>query len=140
VIGRGRVELRPAGYGIISVIWPAMVKVITPPHMHMSVETLSSAGMFASKTVAAPGVHGAVVAGMHGIGVSTPNAAAVAAATIGFAGDMHMPKGMMFSIGTISMILAAGISLVSIIFVGSTTSELGATPNEHIIIAPMQTC
>src|ERR1700677_4921005 len=125
------------GYGIISVIWPAMVKVITPPHMHMSVETLSSAGMLASSTVAAPGVHGAVVAGMHGIGVSTPNAAAVAAATTGFAGDMHMPKGMMFSIGTMSMILAAGMLLVIIIFVGSTTSVLGAIPNEHIIIAPI---
>jgi hypothetical protein len=24
--------------------------------------------------------------------------------------------------------------------VGSTTNELGATPNEHIIIAPIQTC
>jgi hypothetical protein len=36
---------------------------------------------------------------MHGMGVSTPKAAAVAAATEGFAGDMHMPKGMMFTKG-----------------------------------------
>jgi hypothetical protein len=37
---------------------------------------------------------------MHGIGVNTPMAAAVAAATAGFAGDMHMPNGVMFAIGT----------------------------------------
>ena len=48
----------------------------------------------------APGTHGAEVAGMHGMGVNTPIAAAVAAATAGFAGDMHMPNGMMFAIGT----------------------------------------
>jgi hypothetical protein len=96
--------------------------------------------MLANITVAAPGTQGAVVAGMHGIGVKTPNAAAVAAATTGFAGDMHIPKGMMLVIGMLSMILAAGISLVIIIFVGRTTSELGATPNVHIIIAPIQTC
>jgi hypothetical protein len=36
---------------------------------------------------------------MHGIGVSTPMAAAVAAATAGFAGDMHMPNGMMLTMG-----------------------------------------
>jgi hypothetical protein len=36
--------------------------------------------------------------------------------------------------------LAAGMLLVIIIFVGSTTSVLGAIPNVHIIIAPLQTC
>jgi len=49
-------------------------------------------GISPSITVGAPGTHGATVAGMHGIGVSTPIAAAVAAATIGFAGDMHIAK------------------------------------------------
>jgi len=96
--------------------------------------------MFASSTVAAPGTQGVVVAGMHGIGVNTPNAAAVAAATTGFEGDMHIPKGMILVMGIWSMIFAAGISLVIILFVGSTTSELGATPNVHIINAPIHTC
>jgi len=40
---------------------------------------------------------------MQGIGVSTPNAAAVAAATVGFAIDMHIPNGMMFIIEMWSM-------------------------------------
>ena len=96
--------------------------------------------MLASSTVGAPGTQGVVVAGMHGIGVSTPNAAAVAAATTGFEGDMHIPNVMILVIGMWSMIFAAGISLVIILFIGSTTSELGATPNVHIIIAPKQTC
>jgi len=72
---------------------------MTPPHMHISVEVLSRVGIIASITVGAPGTHGATVMGMHGIGVSTPIAAAVAAATVGFDGEMHMPKGMMFTIG-----------------------------------------
>ena len=50
-------------------------------------------------TVGAPTIQGAAVAGTHGIGVSTPSAAAVAAATVGFAGDEHMPKGMMLTSG-----------------------------------------
>jgi hypothetical protein len=36
---------------------------------------------------------------MQGMGVSTPMAAAVAAATMGFAGDMHIAKGMMLAMG-----------------------------------------
>jgi hypothetical protein len=76
---------------------------------------------------------------MQGIGVSTPSAAAVAAATSGLAGDMHMPNGMIFIIGMWSMMLASGTMLVITLFVGNTTSELGAIPMVHIIIAPMQT-
>jgi len=52
----------------------------------------------------------------------------------------HMPKGMMLVIGMWSMMLASGTSPVKTLFVGSTTSELGAIPMVHIIIAPMQTC
>src|ERR1700723_2017766 len=129
-----------SSYGTITVNSPGSTKLITPAHMHISVEVLSSVGMSPSITVGAPGTHGATVMGMHGIGVSTPIAAAVAAATIGLAGDMHMPNGMMFTIGILSMMLASGISLVKTMFVGRTTSELGAIPMVHIIIAPMQTC
>ena len=50
-------------------------------------------------TVGEPGVQGDVVAGTHGCGVKTPSAAAVAAATCGFAGDWHMPNGMILVIG-----------------------------------------
>ncbi len=71
-----------------------------PAHMHMHVDVLLRMGMLPSSTVGEPGIQGAAVAGMQGMGVNTPSAAAVAAATIGFAGEMHMPNGMMFIIGT----------------------------------------
>ena len=78
---------------------PGLTTLIMPVHMHISVHVLSSVGLLANSTVGAPGTQGAVVTGIHGIGVSTPKAAAVAAATDGFAGDMHMPNGMMFTMG-----------------------------------------
>ena len=77
-----------------------------------------------------PGAHGAAVAGTHGMGVSTPIAAAVAAATIGLAMDWHMPKGVMFTIGLLSMMLAAGV-VASTLLAGSTTNVEGATPKLH---------
>jgi len=131
---------RYSAYGTITVISPGMMMLMTPAHMHISVDVLSSVGISASKTVGAPGTHGATVMGMQGIGVNTPIAAAVAAATIGFAGDMHMANGMMLTIGMKSMMLASGTSSVITMLVGNTTSELGAMPMVHINIAPMQTC
>jgi len=83
--------------------------------------------MFPIKTVGAPTAHGAGVTGTQGIGVNTPNAAAVADATVGFARDWHIPKGRIFASGLLSIILAAGVC-VSTRFCGSTTKELGATP------------
>jgi len=76
----------------MTVISPGMVMLMTPAHMHMRVEVLSRVGISASRTVGAPGTQGATVMGMQGMGVRTPMAAAVAAATMGLAGDMHMPK------------------------------------------------
>jgi hypothetical protein len=114
--------------------------LMTPPQMHMHFELLSSAGMFAIMTVGEPGTHGAGVFGMHGIGVSTPSAAAVSAATVGLAGLVHMPNGMMFTSGLLSMMFAAGMLLLCVRLTGSTTSADGATPNEHISCAPIVTC
>jgi hypothetical protein len=87
--------------------------------------------------VGTPGVHG-VVTGTHGMGVSTPSAAAVAAATVGLAGERHMPSVGMFTMGAQSMMLAPGG--VAAVTVGTTTMRLaGATPIEHCIIDPMLT-
>jgi hypothetical protein len=105
----------------------------------MHLDTLSSAGMPPIVTVGAPGTHGEVVAGMHGIGVSTPSAAAVAAATTGLASEVQTPKGMMFNIGTWSMMLAAGGPSHSTLFFGSTTNVDGAAPKVHVIDAPIET-
>ena len=74
---------------------------------------------------------------MHGMGVSTPRAAAVAAATVGFAGEMHMPNGMIFTIGTWSMMLAANCPLIVVRLIGSTESTEGAIPIVHMSCADM---
>jgi hypothetical protein len=87
-----------------------------------------------------PTTQGAGVTGTQGIGVKTPKAAAVAAATVGFDGELHMPKGGIFKIGLLSMMLAAGGPPVMVRFCGKTTRLLGATPKLHWSIAPIQTC
>jgi hypothetical protein len=89
-------------------------------------------------TVGDPGVQGAVVIGMHGIGVSTPRAEAVAAATSGLAGHMHIPKVEMFSIGTKSMMVAAPTPPAVTMF-GVGVRLAGTIPISHINIAPMTT-
>ena len=112
---------------------------MTPPHIQFKVQELFRVGIFASITVALPGTHGATVTGIQGIGVNTPRAAVVAA-TVGFAKDEHMANGMIFIMGILSIILAAGILLVIVLFFGNTTKEEGAAPNEQDIIAPIHTC
>jgi hypothetical protein len=54
---------------------------MTPRYAHWHVEPAVSAGEPPIKVLTAPGFHG-VVTGTHGIGVSTPSAALVAAATL----------------------------------------------------------
>ena len=81
------------------------------------------------------GIHGAGTTGTQGIGVSTPRAAAVAAATIGLASDWHIPNGAMFAPGATSVMVATG--LPSTIGRGATTESVdGASPKLHMIIAP----
>jgi hypothetical protein len=117
-----------------------LVTWITPAHMHISFALLLSAGFPPIKTVGDGGTHGAVVAGMQGIGVSTPSAAAVAAMTIGLEGELHIPNGMMFIMGTLSMIVAANFpSNITGGPWGTTTSTEGATPKEHASWALMTT-
>ena len=50
-----------------------------------------------------------------------------------------MPKGMMFAIGLLSMMFAAGMLDVRSILSGRTMSDEGATPNVHCSMAPAQT-
>ncbi len=112
---------------------------MTPPQAHWHVCVLSRAGMLPISVLAAPALHGPVVIGMQGWGVSTPIAADVAAATCGLASDMHMPNGMMFVIGTKSMIVAAGTTLAFVRLMGSTTKVDGAAPKGHCSMAPWTT-
>lgn len=87
----------------------------------------------AHNTVQQPGIHGAGVRGTHAEG------APKAAITAGFVGLEHIPKGMIFNIGLLSIIDAAGMPPISMRFIGSTVSGVGATPNEHLIKAPPTT-
>jgi len=103
----------------------------------MHLEVLFSAGIPPTRIVGEPGTHGAVT-GMQGIGVNTPNAAAVAAATVGLAMELHMPNGGILAIGMQSAMVAAGVVALAIL-VGSTTRAEGATPKGHIIMAPAVT-
>ena len=79
-----------------------------PPQAQLAMQELLRAGMPPIITVGEPGFHGPAGTGMQGIGVRTPSAAAVAAATCGFDNDWHMPNGGMFMFGTMSITLPAG--------------------------------
>jgi hypothetical protein len=86
--------------------------------------------MFPISTVGEPGVHGAGRTGTHAMGVSTPNAAAVAEITSGFVGELHIPNEGTLTIGILSMIVAAGVP-VRTWFAGRTISDAGAAPKLH---------
>jgi hypothetical protein len=92
-------------------------------------------------TLVAPGVHGAVVAGMHGAGENTPSLAAVAAATTGLDIVPHIPNVGMLTIGANAWMFAAGVSQVTGVPVGTTVSGIGTggIAIEHEIIAPLLT-
>lgn len=111
---------------------------ITPPQLHINFESFCRAGIPPISTVGEPGAHGAPVAGTHGIGVNTPIAAAVAAATAGFAGQLHTPNGITLTIGTLSTMFAAGAPAVTH-EVGKTFSDEGATPKLHCSMVPVVT-
>ena len=102
----------------------------------MHLQVLFTAGFPPISTVGEPGAHGAAITGMHGMGVNTPAAAAVAAVTWGFAIDVHIPKGIMFVMGTLSIIHAAGILLHITLAFGRTLNTDGAIPKLHINCAP----
>lgn len=102
----------------------------------MHFEVALSAGNLPIMTVADPGAHGAAITGIQGCGVNTPRAAAVAAATWGFDGLMHIPKGMIFTIGLLSMMFAAGMFDALTMLAGRTVRLEGAAPKVHISIAP----
>lgn len=99
----------------------------------MHLQLSSNAGRLHTFTIP-PGAQGAVMTGMQGIGVSTPIAAAVAAATVGFAIDWHIPKGLMFNIGAKSIMFAIGI-FCTIGLNPTTVRTEGAIPKLHCIIA-----
>ena len=106
------------------VIAGVIVTETTPPQLHMHLLEL-----FSAITVGEPGAQGAAHAGIHGMGVSTPIAAAVALATVGFAGLLHIPK-VIGGFG-ISIIVANGMLPPTAVDWDVTVSGAGAAPNVH---------
>ncbi len=128
-------------YGTCTVNCPGILIEITPPQVHIHFAELLRAGKLLINTVGAPTTQGATVTGIQGIGVNTPNAAAVAAATIGLAIELHMPNGGILAIGAKSMIVAAkGPPAIVGGPLGMTINELGVAPKLHCNIAPITTC
>jgi hypothetical protein len=115
--------------------------LIVPPQAQLQMEVLVKAGKTPIFVLNAPGFQGPRGTGTQGIGVNTPNAAVVAAATAGFAKEVHMAKGGMLTMGAKSIIVAAGSTLASTgTPLGMTIRLLGAVPKGiHCIVAPIQT-
>lgn len=114
---------------------------MTPPQRQLQTEELVKALKLLILVFKAPGVQGVTVAGIQGIGVNTPRAAVVAAATVGLARDVHIPKGSILAIGIKSIMVAANRPLA---FTGSplgiTIKELGTLPKgTHCKVAPITT-
>lgn len=118
-------------YVTVVVVWPGETIEISPPQVHKHVHVLVSISIFPSVTVAEPGIQGSAVAGMHGMGVSTPIAAVVAVKTTGLASDMQVANGMMFTKGLLSMMFAAICSPHWTILIGKTCNTEGADPITH---------
>src|SRR3954468_20627869 len=116
-----------------------MVMVMTPPNEQTQVDPDTSAGLPPIMVRGAAGIQVPAIAGTHGIGVSTPSAAAVAAATVGLAMEEHMPNGGMLTIGAMSAIAAAGRPSMVTRLIGRMLRVVGANPNEHCSMAPVVT-
>ena len=122
----------------MQIIWPGLLTEMTPPQVHMQVDVWFSATLFSIMIVGEPGDQGEVVTGTQGTGVSTPCAAAVAAATIGLDGVMQTPKGGMLVMGTKSMIVPAGM-FAHMTFMVVDANVDGAAPKVQAMDAPVTT-
>ena len=108
---------------------------ITPPQAQLHVDPAVKAGLPPTIVRTAPGFQG-VVTGTQGIGVNTPRAALVAAATVGFDKLLHMAKGAMFTMGAKSIMVAAGLPSTITRDVGNGLRVDGAKPKLHCSMAP----
>ncbi len=112
------------------VCCPGLIICITPAQLHMTFDVLVRAGLPPIITVGLPGAQGAATTGEQGWGVSTPNAAEVAAATAGFAKELHIPKVGKLA-GVLSIIVAKGKLLPRTFVTEVTINVQGAAPKLH---------
>ena len=110
--------------------------LITPKYLHIHVLPNVRHGCPPTSTVNCAGIHAAVI-GVHGWGVSTPSAAAVAEATAGFVSVVHIPNGPMFTNGAPSPTTHAGTPPMSVVKLDVPLRTLGIVPNEQIVVPPV---
>lgn len=111
---------------------------ITPPQAHIAFESLVRAGFPPMSKAGLPGAHGPVITGIQGMGVKAPMAAAVAAATVGLAREVQVPKGGILTMGIWSKTEARAMDDMTLA-AGSTFKTDGAAPKEHCMAAPPNT-
>ena len=118
------------------VYCPGILTLITPPNAHISIELSAKTGPMPPIMFGFVGIQGPAGVGMHGPGVSTPNAAAVSAAVDGFKRLLQTPNGAMFKNGTQSIQVAIG-PVDPKRFFGITVSGVGVNPIGQLSKAPM---
>jgi hypothetical protein len=105
----------------------------------MAVESLARHGFPSARHFAWVAIQGPATAGTHGCGVSTPKAAAVAAATVGLPKDEHIPQPEILTLGAKSCIVATGFPSASTILCEVTLNVAGVVPKGHSTVAPAAT-
>ena len=113
--------------------------LILPAYAHISLQSFVRQGFPPASTVPCVGIHAPVGCGIQGCGVRTPKAAAVAAATCGFAMDEHIPNGGMFDMLVASCMVAIGLPPASAVCWLVTFNVEVPAPKLQIILAPVVT-
>jgi hypothetical protein len=103
------------------------------------VESLARQGFPFAIHFAWVAIQGPAIAGTQGCGVSTPSAAAVAAATWGLASEEHIPQPEIFTLGAKSCMVATGFPSASTELCDVTLRVAGVVPKGHITMAPAAT-
>lgn len=121
-------------YAHITGAWPGAIGAIIPPYEHINLEVKSITGNVLIITCTVAGVHGAVVFGKQGPCCTAPRLAAIIAATAGFAGLLHITKGIILTKGLLSIIVPSGRNAPVTMLIGKTVNGEGATPIVHFNI------
>ena len=110
---------------------------MTPPHWQAQVLPTSRIGFFVTSLVGATGgTQMPIGIGMQAIGLGPgPAGGGGLPMPIGFAGEMHIAIGVMFSIGTASETVSAGFPSINTP-VGIPPRVPGPVLNEHMICPP----
>jgi hypothetical protein len=99
--------------------------------VQFNVASVFTKGLPPTSTVAENGIHAPTIIGVQGCGVKTPIAAAVAEETAGFAIELHMPNGVMLTLGTVLSEQTTTLFSASTPCSGITLSGVGAAPKEQ---------